>query len=105
MPPRKIDPLALAAWKGTDAAFAAQVGCTPQAVSLARQRATQAAPLPVRKPLGRRVQTAVLAEAERRGIGVLQVMHECRVALCPIESDEDLQAEIDWLMGLKGGAQ
>ena len=47
----------------------------------------------------------MLAEAERRGIGVLQVMHECRVALCPIESDEDLQAEIDWLMGLKGGAQ
>ena len=81
MPPRKIDPQALATWKGTDAAFAAQVGCTPQAVSLARQRATQAAPIPVRKPLGRRVQTAVLAEAARRGVSVVQVLEDCRVAL------------------------
>ena len=87
MPTRKIDPQALAAWKGTDAAFAAQVGCTPQAVSLARQRATQAAPLPVRKPLGRRVQTAVLAEAARRGVSVLQVLEECQVALVDTHPD------------------
>jgi hypothetical protein len=92
MPPRKIDPAALAAWTGTDAAFALQVGCTPQAVSLARQRATQAAPIPVRKPLGRRVQSAVLAEAARRGVSVVQVLEECRVALVPMPAEGTGQA-------------
>ena len=130
MPTRKIDPQALAAWKGTDAAFAAHAGVSQQAVTNARLRASQAAehgklvyrrvdldalaawegsdaefarvhnvsraavlwnrkrhcprngaPIPVRKPLGRRVQTAVLAEAARRGVSVLQVLEECRVAL------------------------
>ena len=81
MPARKIDPAALAAWTGTDAAFAREVGCTRQAVSLARLKATQPAPLPVRKPLSRTLVKGILREAERRGVSVLQVLEECRVEL------------------------
>ena len=77
---RRITPAILAAWTGTDAELARHIGVTPQAVAWARRNPPRP---PKPKPLGGRVKRAVLAEAARRGVSVLHVLEECRVALVP----------------------
>jgi hypothetical protein len=83
---RRITLAILAAWTGTDAELARHIGVTPQAVAWARRNPPRS---PRPKPLGGRVKRAVLAEAARRGVPVLQVLEECRVALvrwgCPVK--------------------